>query len=70
MMERIGEHPGNYRHPSTPVKGEPAGSGSPCDAHRASSSQGLERHFPSDVDRRKGLLLNFVHATRKEGERI
>jgi predicted ATPase/DNA-binding CsgD family transcriptional regulator len=29
MAERIGEHPGNYRHPSTPVKGEPAGTGSP-----------------------------------------
>jgi len=29
MAERIGEHPGNYRHPSTPVKVEPAGTGSP-----------------------------------------
>jgi predicted ATPase/DNA-binding CsgD family transcriptional regulator len=29
MAERIGEHPGNYRHPSTPVMGEPAGTGSP-----------------------------------------
>jgi predicted ATPase/DNA-binding CsgD family transcriptional regulator len=29
MVERIGAHPGNYRHPSTPVKGEPAGTGSP-----------------------------------------
>jgi predicted ATPase len=28
MTERIGEHPGNY-HPSKPVKGEPAGTGSP-----------------------------------------
>src|SRR6266481_1821835 len=24
MVEQIGEHPGNYRHPSTPVKSEPA----------------------------------------------
>ena len=29
MAELIGEHPGNYRHPSTTVKGEPAGTGSP-----------------------------------------
>src|SRR5260370_30310128 len=29
MVERIGAHPGNYLHPSTPVKGEPAGTGSP-----------------------------------------
>src|SRR3989449_3856749 len=29
MVERIGAHPGNYRHPLTPVKGEPAGTGSP-----------------------------------------
>src|SRR5258708_36016628 len=29
MAELIGEHPGNYHHPSTPVKGEPAGTGSP-----------------------------------------
>src|SRR3989440_4441778 len=29
MAERIGEHPGNYRHPSTPVKGEKAATGSP-----------------------------------------
>src|SRR5216684_6189296 len=29
MVERIGAHPGNYRHPSTPVTGEPAGTGSP-----------------------------------------
>src|SRR5260370_28964157 len=29
MVERIGAHPDNYRHPSTPVKGEPAGTGSP-----------------------------------------
>src|SRR5712692_7115440 len=29
MVERIGAHPGNYRHPSTPVKGEPACTGSP-----------------------------------------
>jgi len=29
MVERIGAHPGNYRHSSTPVKGEPAGTGSP-----------------------------------------
>jgi predicted ATPase len=28
MTERIGEHPGNY-HPLAPVKGEPAGTGSP-----------------------------------------
>src|SRR5258708_33786756 len=29
MAERIGEHPGNYRHPSTPVTGEKAATGSP-----------------------------------------
>ena len=29
MAERIGEHPGNYRHPSTPVKGEKAATGTP-----------------------------------------
>jgi hypothetical protein len=29
MAELIGERPGNYRHPSTPVKGEPAGTSSP-----------------------------------------
>ena len=29
MAELIGEHPGNYRHPSTPVKGEQAATGSP-----------------------------------------
>jgi len=29
MAERIGEHPGNYRHPSTPVTGEQAATGSP-----------------------------------------
>src|SRR5260221_6186054 len=29
MVEQIGEHPGNYRHPSTPVKGEKAATGSP-----------------------------------------
>jgi predicted ATPase/DNA-binding CsgD family transcriptional regulator len=29
MADRIGEHPGNYRHPSTPVKGEKAATGSP-----------------------------------------
>ncbi len=28
MAERIGEHPGNYRHPSTPVTGEKAATGS------------------------------------------
>jgi hypothetical protein len=29
MAERSGEHPGNYRHPSTPVKGGKAATGSP-----------------------------------------
>src|SRR5258708_986960 len=29
MAERIGEHPGNDRHPSTPVTGEKAATGSP-----------------------------------------
>ncbi len=29
MAELIGEHPGNYHHPSTPVKGEKAATGSP-----------------------------------------
>src|SRR5260370_1069803 len=29
MVERIGAHPGNNGHPATPVKGEPAGTGSP-----------------------------------------
>ena len=29
MAERIGEHPGNYRHPSMPVTGEQAANGSP-----------------------------------------
>ncbi|HET8852590.1 MAG TPA: NB-ARC domain-containing protein, partial [Ktedonobacteraceae bacterium] len=29
MADRIGEHPGNYRHPSTPVKGEKAATESP-----------------------------------------
>src|SRR3989449_7405853 len=29
MVERIGAHPGNYRHPLTPVKGEKAATGSP-----------------------------------------
>src|SRR5579864_7505438 len=29
MAERIGEHPGNSRHPSTPVNGEKAAPGSP-----------------------------------------
>ncbi len=29
MAERIGEHPGNYRHPSTPGTGEQAATGSP-----------------------------------------
>ena len=29
MTERIREHPGNYRHPSTPFPGEKAATGSP-----------------------------------------
>src|ERR1700736_1731942 len=29
MLERIGEHPGNYPHPSTPVKAEQAATSSP-----------------------------------------